>query len=398
MKNRLLEKLNVKEIVEKIYQLLFTLATFLPVQKNLVIFESYLGKQYSCNPRAIYEYLKENHPEYKLVWSVKKSHNSLFKEKNIPFTNRLSLKWIYYMARAEFWVNNSRLPKWVRKPKHTKFLQTWHGTPLKKLALDMDEVYMPGQTTKKYKEEFIKETSRWDYLISPNPYSTEIFKRAFHFHQTIVETGYPRNDILYSKDKETIIQNFKQVHQLPSHKKVILYAPTWRDDSYYKQGRYKFDLELDIKRLQERLGKDYVMIFRLHYLVAEQLDLSAFQGFAYDFSHHEDINELYLISDVLITDYSSVFFDYANLKRPMIFFVYDIEKYRDKLRGFYFDFEKEAPGPLVKSTDEVIEELERLENDSFKLPPSFERFYQTFCGLESGESTKRVVQKVFLKH
>jgi CDP-glycerol glycerophosphotransferase len=125
------------------------------------------------------------------------------------------------------------------------------------------------------------------------------------------------------------------------------------------------------------------------------LDLSAYNGFAYDTSQHEDIRELYLLADLLITDYSSVFFDYGNLRRPMIFFVYDIESYRDKLRGFYFDFEKEAPGPLVKKTEEVIAEVRQIEKSSPKLPESFESFYQKFCYLEDGKASQRVVEEVF---
>lgn len=384
-------------MAEVFYKVLFTIATFLPVKKNLIVFESFLGKQYSCNPRAIYEYLKEHHPEFQLIWSVNKSYNKIFKEKNIPYVNRFSIRWIYYLARAEYWVNNSRLPAWIPKPKHTTFLQTWHGTPLKKLALDMEEVYMPGISTEKYKEKFIEETGRWDYLISPNRYSTNIFKRAFQFNNTMIESGYPRNDILYSDKKEQIVRQFKQKYQIPLDKKIILYAPTWRDDRYYEKGRYKFDLQLDLTKLQQRFGEKYVVILRMHYLIADSIDLSSYSGFVYDFSNYEDINELYIVSDILITDYSSVFFDYANLKRPIIFFVYDIERYRDKLRGFYFDFEKEAPGPLVKTTEELIDEIEILENDGFQMNEKYIRFHQEFCGLECGESTKRVVEKVFLK-
>ena len=128
------------------------------------------------------------------------------------------------------------------------------------------------------------------------------------------------------------------------------------------------------------------------------MDVSKFKGFAYDFSHHEDIRELYLVSDILITDYSSVFFDYANLRRPMIFFVYDIDNYRDRLRGFYFDFEEKAPGPLVKTTEEVIAEIKKTEQEDYALPDNFEEFYQTFCEWEDGYSAKRVVETIWGKH
>ncbi|MGG1586271.1 CDP-glycerol glycerophosphotransferase family protein, partial [Bacillus pumilus] len=141
-------------LVTRTFKTTFQLASKLSVKKKTVMFESFNGKQFSCNPRGIYEYMKENHPEYTLIWSVKKGHEAPFKEKDIYYINRLSLKWIFAMARAEYWVVNSRLPLWIPKPEHTTYLQTWHGTPLKRLAMDMDEVHMPGTNTKKYKKNF----------------------------------------------------------------------------------------------------------------------------------------------------------------------------------------------------------------------------------------------------
>ncbi len=300
------------------------------------------------------------------------------------------------MASAKYWVSNSRMPLWIPKPKHTVYLQTWHGTPLKKLAADMDDVFMPGTNIENYKQNFLKESANWDYLISPNPYSTKIFRRAFAFKKEMIESGYPRNDFLYNANNEKDILALKKKYQIPTDKKVILYAPTWRDDQYFEKGKYKFDLKLDLKQMQEQLGDQYIVLLRLHYLIANHIDVSEYKGFAFDFSHHEDIRELYMVSDLLITDYSSVFFDYANLKRPMIFFVYDIEDYRDRLRGFYFDFEEKAPGPLVKTTEEVIEEINKLEKNK-RLPRNFDEFYETFCSWEDGNATKRVVETVWGK-
>ncbi|PRR91318.1 CDP-glycerol glycerophosphotransferase family protein [Bacillus atrophaeus] len=381
--------------VTKTYKTLFTMASRMPVKSKTIIFESFNGKQYSCNPRAIYEYMRENHPEYKLYWSVNKQYTAPFDEKKIPYINRLSIKWLFAMARAEYWIVNSRLPLWIPKPSHTTYVQTWHGTPLKRLAMDMEEVHMPGTNTKKYKRNFIKEASNWDYLISPNAYSSEIFARAFQFDKTMIESGYPRNDFLHNDNNEETISAIKNRLDIPEDKKVILYAPTWRDDQFYAKGRYKFDLDLDLHQLREELGEEYIVILRMHYLVAENFDLGPFEGFAFDFSAHEDIRELYMISDLLITDYSSVFFDFANLKRPMLFFVPDIETYRDKLRGFYFDFEKDAPGPLVKTTDETIEAIKQISSPNYQLPVSFEPFYNKFCYLETGRSSEKVVKTVF---
>ncbi|MCR4371984.1 CDP-glycerol glycerophosphotransferase family protein [Bacillus amyloliquefaciens] len=382
-------------LITKGYKVVFRMASKMPVKSKTIIFESFNGKQYSCNPRAIYEYMQINHPEYKMYWSVNKQYAAPFKEKGIQYINRLSIKWLFAMARAEYWVVNSRLPLWIPKPEHTTYLQTWHGTPLKRLAMDMEEVHMPGTNTKKYKKNFIKEASNWDYLISPNAYSSEIFARAFQFDKTMIESGYPRNDFLHNDNNNETITAIKRRLNLPEDKKIILYAPTWRDDQFYAKGRYKFDLDLDLHKLREELGDEYLVILRMHYLVAENFDLGPFEGFAYDFSAHEDIRELYMISDLLITDYSSVFFDFANLKRPMLFFVPDIETYRDKLRGFYFDFEKDAPGPLVKTTEETIEAIKHISSPDYQHPVSFKPFYDKFCYLESGHSSEKVVKIVF---
>ena len=389
-----LKKLHIAQLA---YKWLFLFVSFLPTNKNLIIFESFLGKQYSCNPRAIYEYLQRNHSEYELIWSVDPRFEKGFIDKGIPYARRFSVKWLLLMARARFWVTNSRMPLWIPKPKNTIYLQTWHGTPLKKLAGDMKEVLMPGTTTEQYKENFFRETRNWDYLISPNHYSTEIFKRAFQFDKKMIESGYPRNDIFYRPDRTMISEEFKKQHKLPDDKKIILYAPTWRDNQFYQIGKYKLDLHLDLEKLRNELGDEYIIILRMHYLVAENFNLEAYQGFAWDFSKHEDIQELYLISDILITDYSSVFFDYANLKRPMIFFTYDLEEYKDDIRGFYFDFEEKAPGPLVETTEEVIAAIKgigeaALSNDRMN------EFYQRFCYLEDGHAAERVVKEVILKN
>lgn len=387
----------VRKFVAIAIRLLFACLKKLPTRKRTIVFESFLGKQYSDNPKAIYLYMKKNYPEYKLYWCFdRRQYDSLKHHVKRPL-NRFKVKWIFVMARSEFLVTNSRMPHWVSKAKGTTYVQTWHGTPLKKLGVDINEVHMPGTTTEKYKRNFTNEAKKWDVLVSPNEYSTKIFKRAFQYENDIIETGYPRNDILYTDNNEEFISRLKNHLHIPLDKKVILYAPTWRDNDFYAIGRYKLNLQLDLEKMQEQLGGDYIVLIRAHYLVAEHLDLTSFKGFVQDVSLYPDINELYLMSDLLITDYSSVFFDYANLERPMIFFTYDIESYRDELRGFYFDFENEAPGPIVKTTDEVIREIKRIESEGFDLSTYNVMFYNTFCSLEDGHASKRVVEHMLNK-
>lgn len=375
--------------------LLYRLFQKLPIQKNLVLFESFLGRGYSDNPKALYQTLKRQRPELTLVWIFAKEPTADVKASCPNWVLRNSPKYYYYMARARYWIFNTRHPLILKKRRATTYLQTWHGTPLKRLGLDMEEVHMAGTTTEQYKKNFYQQAQEWDYLLSPNTYSSEIFKRAFGFSGTLLESGYPRNDLLYAPDRNQQAETIKRKLDVPSNKKVILYAPTWRDDEFVTKGQYRFNLQLDLQQMQERLGQDYIVLLRMHYLIAEHLDLDAYADFAYDVSSYGDIAELYLISDLLITDYSSVFFDFAHLNRPMLFFTYDLEKYASVLRGFYFDFEAVVPGPLLKESNQVINYIEDIETQSKQYADKYKVFQEQFCGLDDGKASQRVIDTLF---
>jgi CDP-glycerol glycerophosphotransferase len=363
----------------------------MPLKQKHIVFESFLGKNYSDSPRNIYEYITQNHPDYQCIW--------VFNDKNkkVPgkakIVKRFSLGYYYYLAVSKYWVNNMRQPLHLVKREGNVFLETWHGTPLKKLVFDMKDVHSANP---RYKRDFYLQSRAWDYLISPNGYSSEIFRRAFKFDKEMLEFGYPRNDLLYAPDREERAKKIKRSLSIPEDKKVVLYAPTWRDDDYYQPGKYKFNLKLDLKKMQERLGEQYVVALRMHYFIADDLNVDGLEGFAFNLSKYDDISELYLISDILITDYSSVFFDYANLKRPILFFTYDLDKYRDQLRGFYLDFENEAPGPLLRESDDVIEAIDNINQVSEDYSSKYIEFYEKFCSWHDGKSTEKVVKRVFL--
>lgn len=375
---------------KKFYIFLYKrLFTKLKMDNNLVFFESFLGKSYSDNPKYIYEYMIKNDMKYKYVWSLNE-------KKDIPGSpiqvKRFSLRYFYYLAKAKYWVSNSRLPKYLNKREGNIYLQTWHGTPLKKLVFDMGDVHSADPN---YKKNFYKQSRRWDYLSSPNQYSSEIFRRAFKYKKEMLEYGYPRNDILYQKNNKEDIMELKRKLNLPLDKKIILYAPTWRDDEFIARGKYSFTLQLDLQKVQEQLGDEYIVLLRMHYFISSVLDISDFKGFAYDFSSYNDIAELYLISDILITDYSSVFFDYAHLKRPVLFYTYDLEKYRDHLRGFYIDIEEEVPGPLVKNTDEIIDKIRNIKDVQAEYEQKYNVFYDRFCKWDDGNASQKTVERVF---
>ena len=138
-----------------------------------------------------------------------------------------------------------------------------------------------------------------------------------------------------------------------------------------------------------------MILLRTHYFIADSLDVTGVEDFAFNLSKYDDIADIYLISDICITDYSSVFFDYANLKRPILFYTYDLEKYRDMLRGFYIDMEREVPGPLLFTTEEVIEAIKRIDAISLQYQERYETFYERFCGWEDGHASENIAKEVF---
>jgi CDP-glycerol glycerophosphotransferase len=190
---------------------------------------------------------------------------------------------------------------------------------------------------------------------------------------------------------EDIIRVKKLLGLEHMQKKIILYAPTWRDNQHTTGVGYTLDLGTDFDKLRMALQDEYIILFRAHYLVANKFDFAKYAGFIYDVSHIDDINDLYIISDLLITDYSSVFFDYANLKRPMIFYMYDLDLYQEILRGFYLDLE-ELPGPIVRSENELIAAIKNSTNVDEEV---ITRFNKKFNYLEDGQAAKRVVEEVF---
>ena len=379
---------NKNEIYKYLYRHQYTKK---PIEETWVMFECFRGESYADSPKYIYEYLASHYPgKYTFIWVLNNTHTTL------PYpgikVKRFSNKYAYYLARSKYLVFNARQPLWFKKREEQVFLQTWHGTPLKRLVFDQEEVTAASPT---YKKQFYHQKQEWDYLIAANRFSSDTFRSCFMYDGNMLEVGYPRNDLLYSDNKEQSAQKIRRHLGIPNDKKAILYAPTWRDDDYYGKGQYKFQLKLDLSLLKEKLGNEYVILLRTHYYIADKLDLEGLDGFAYNVSNHDDITEIFLISDICITDYSSVFFDYANLQRPILFFSYDLDKYRDVLRGFYIDVEKELPGPLLYTSEEILEAIEKVDEVTIEYQERYQEFYQKFCSLEDGNASKRVVEAVF---
>ena len=385
-----MHKIKKSALPQWIFHVAFRVMGLLPRKKKTVFFESFHAKQYSDSPRAIYEYMRKHRPEYRLVWSIDKRSTELFERHGVPYVKRFTPKWFMEFPRAKYWVNNVRLPGWMPKPPGTIYVQTWHGTPLKKLGLDIETVHMPGTDTDNYRRNFLSESSKWDFLVSPNAYSTNIFKRAFGFKGEVIESGYPRNDLL-TNFAESDVRTVRKALGIPDGKKVMLYAPTWRDHDFYEKGKYKFEFQFDLKQWKDQFSDEWVLLTRMHYLIAENFDFSGYDGAVIDVSHYPDIRELYITSDLLITDYSSVFFDYSVLGRPIVFYMYDLDQYRDQLRGFYFAIEEEAPGPIVRTERELFDVIRNIGQLQPEKSEAYRKFQKTFTSLEDGHAAERVV-------
>ncbi len=366
----------------------------MPIRYDWVLFESFFGKSYSDSPKYLYEYLQKTRGDkYRYIWTLNKKSEALSKTGKHKRCKMNSLRYVYYTARAGYRIFNVRQPAWCTKRPEVTFLETWHGTPLKKLVFDVDDLHSASQN---HKTLFYKHSREWNYLISANPFSTDVFERAFAYDRDkILEYGYPRNDVLYAENRDEIAAEVKKELGIPEGKRVLLYAPTWRDDQFYDKGKYKFTLALDLARLQKEFGDDTVVLLRTHYYIADILDLSEYEGFVFNGSQYEDVSRLYLASDICMTDYSSVFFDYANLKRPLLFFVYDYDSYADEIRGLYIDMEKELPGPILHTNDEVVEALRDMDAVTEKYKERYEEFYERFCSVDDGHACERTIEKVF---
>ena len=381
--------------IKVIYRLVYK---FISVDDKMVIFISFHGRGYSDNPRAIYEEMRNDSRfhDYKFIWFIK-NH----KDKNIDIPGArvveyFSIPYFYYMSKAKYWVINCKMPMYIFKKENQIYLQTWHGTPLKKLAhdIDVDEnttFYRSGMSYEQMTETYDVDVARYNYMISPNPFCTDVFQSSFRIdRKRLIETGYPRNDFITNATADDI-KKLKEKYHIPFDKKVVLYAPTWRDNSYVASG-YTFELKADFHKWKNILGDEYIVLFKPHYLIINKYkNDESLDGFLYSIDAEAEINELYVMSDILITDYSSVFFDYAVLNQPIYFYMYDIEEYKDELRGFYLNIYKDLPGRIY---DEEVMLLSDIKNNIYDYS-LLDQFNNRFNSLQTGDCAKKVIDIVF---
>ncbi|WP_040907020.1 CDP-glycerol glycerophosphotransferase family protein, partial [Streptomyces griseoflavus] len=293
------------------------------------------------------------------------------------------------LATAKYLVNNVNFPNAVVKRPGTVHVQTHHGTPLKRMGVD--QLPFPAAAQGLDFEALLERVDKWDYSVSSNSHTTRMWERAYPSRYVSLDHGYPRNDVYYTAGAAEIRAVRERLGIAPG-RRAVLYAPTHRD---YEAG---WTPRLDLAALSDRLGEDTVLLVRGHYFydgAASPLTGLRRSGRVVDVSSYDPVEELCLAADVLVTDYSSIMFDYANLDRPIVIHADDWETYRTT-RGVYFDLTAEAPGPVARTQEELTGILTTdawRDENAAKARAVFRR---RFCEYDDGRAAERVVRRVFL--
>lgn len=381
-----------------------TVLTRRPVDSSLVVFESFQGRQTSDNPRAVFDALRVARPDLTAVWSLSAAGR---RNSDLPKGTKVVKRgsWAYFttLARAGYWVDNFGMPRDVPKPAGTTYLQTWHGTPIKRLFLDTARVRAAGEEEKSMYQRLV---DRWDVLIAPSPFFEHSMVRSANFGGTLLRTGAPRNDALVrgrdagrdagraagpdaGPDEATARR--KDELDLPTDRRILLFAPTYRAPAATGDTYTPLDLEL----LADALGDQWYVLIRGHYYDRpEPLD-AGLRWFARDVSTFPDLSALLLASDALLTDFSSVMFDYALLRRPMVFYAPDLDYYTTVDPLTYVDLAAVVPGPVVRTQDDVVQALGGIDQTHAEQAQRYEEFLARYCPLEDGHASNAVVEAVW---
>ena len=371
------------------------------VDDKTIFFEVYDGRNYTCSPKAIYEKMltMKEFKDFKFVWAFNDpSKHDVMKDKRLVIVKTNTKDYYKYISSSKYWIVNSIMDECITKKKGQVYVQCWHGTPLKRLRYDIEVNGAVLNTIEEIRKRNDRDAVKFDYFISPSKYCTEKFTSAFNLvalgkKDIIIEEGYPRNDSLFNRNKKEV-DKIKDKLGIPKDKKVICYLPTFRDNQHTSGVGYTYNLVIDFDSLKKRFGKDYVILFKPHYFIANKIDLSKYKNFVYNVANYDEINDIYLASDLLITDYSSVFFDYANLNRPVMFYMYDFDDYKNNLRDFYISLD-ELPGPIAKTQKELEDYIVNIDKSISKYKKTYDKFNDKYNYLDDGNASERVIRVIF---
>jgi CRISPR system Cascade subunit CasB len=356
----------------------------LPVRSDLAVFSAYWNRGYSCNPAAIEEKVRELAPHIRTAWIAGEEYHH-----TVPAgTRRLrpgSFGHWSALARAKYLVNNVNFDRrWVKRPGQI-MVQTHHGTPLKTMGIDLQE--RPAAARSMDFGQLLANADKWDYALSANRHSTLVWERAYPSACTVLEYGYPRNDVYLHAGAEDVAR-LRASLGIPEGRVAVLYAPTHRD---YRRSQPP---PLDIERFAAALGPRFVLLTRAHYFSDTPLSGPAAHR-VIDVSGHPSVESLCLASDALVTDYSSLMFDYAVLDRPIVLHTGDWEAYQ-AARGTYFDVREFPPGAVARTEEELIDIFATDHWCGSRAAQLRAAFRERFCPYDDGFAAERVVRRVFL--
>jgi CDP-glycerol glycerophosphotransferase len=339
--------------------LLIYLFNLLPIRKNKVFLFSYYGSNYGCNPKYITDYIIQYYPKdrFDIVWAFSdpesKRHLTAFRKVKI-----MSLRYFYELCTAKVVITNFRTTDLFVKRKNQYYIQTWHSSlRLKQIEKDAEDVLPPA-----YVQMAKKDSVKCDLLLSGCAYSTAIFKRSFWFDGEIFEHGTPRNDVLFQNDPGLKQQVLKRLN-IPEESKILLYAPTFRNNGDLSV--YNLEWERITNTLKERFGSEWVVLAKLHPHLISKSDQIIDHEHVIDVTAYDDIQELLLTADILISDYSSLMFDFAITNRPCFLYVPDVDEYTNKDRKFYFDL-KELPFVRAAGQEDLLEKTTLFDEKHYK--------------------------------
>ncbi len=344
--------------------------------KDQIYFESFNGRQATCNPLALDREVARRFPGIKRYWGVV-DRSVAVPEGAIPVVAGTTAWWDARESSRLVIANEWLKGRYLHQP-YQVVLQTWHGSMLKRIGLDRPNRNMADRMI------LLEERAKWDYLLSQNPHSTAIFPSAYDWHGEIWEEGYPRNDDLSLYGGEAI----RELLGIRPDQTALLYAPTWRDTA---AGMVTF---LDLADLTAKLGDSYVILLRGHSRTMGHGADVLIPG-VIDVTTYPNITDLFRAADAMITDYSSVMFDFSVTGRPMIFFVPDLDDYRDSVRGVYFDLSTQAPGPVVFTQDEVLDAVRAIEKDRDGYAERYRAWQEKYNPHDDGQSARRVIDRLF---
>jgi CDP-glycerol glycerophosphotransferase len=348
----------------------------------IVVYQSFEG-QYSDNPRTLFEAWRKRRPHDTHLWLRADPFARTFPDdvRTVPIYTAECRE---VLESADVLVANTHTDmEWTKRPT-AFYLQTWHGTPLKRIHHDV--LWAPeGRLAR-----LDRDVARWDALLSPNPASTPRLRQAFRFTGPVLETGYPRNDLLSRPDADDIRMRTRRALGLTARTTAVLYTPTWHDDDVFSDRTGPGPAAAGLPGLLEQLRDDEVLLYRCHsFDVARHVATD--HPRLRDVSSWPDVGELYLAADVMVTDYSSTMFDYAITGKPLLHFVPDYERFRDEVRGFYFDLADEAPGPLLRTPEELFTAIRAVGAPGPTYAKKYAEFRARYCALEDGCATDDVL-------